>query len=328
MNALDKPNLAAICTRSGSHLDLVVQAMPAPKPPGLGEIQVALTASGLNFSDLVKFRGHYQVQTKLPFIVGGEASGRIEAVGPSVRDLLIGDAVLVPTGCVRFQTLLASQATKVPDGVDLTVAASFRQNYQTAIDGLRRAQLRPGETLLVQGAAGGVGLAAVDLGLQMGARVIGVVSTEAKQAVVARYGAQTILPGDQGFRSEVLALTQGQGADVIFDPVGGDVFDESVRCIAPFGRILVVGFVSGRPALAKTNHLLVKDAVVIGYTVGGLRKHRPEEAERQAQTLMRWLAADRIKPFISHVLELEEIQAGYQLIVDREVVGKVMIDLT
>ena len=328
MNAIDKSNLAAICTRPGSHLDLVVQAMPAPKPPGPGEIQVALTASGLNFSDLVKFQGRYQVQTELPFIVGGEASGRVLAIGPSVEDLLIGDAVLVPTGCVRFQTILASQATKVPDGVDLRVAASFRQNYQAAIDGLQRAQLRPGETLLVQGAAGGVGLAAVDLGLQMGARVIGVVSTEAKQAVVARYGAQTILLGDQGFRSEVLALTQGQGADVIFDPVGGDVFDESVRCIAPFGRILVVGFTSGRPALAKTNHLLVKDALVIGYTVGGLRKHRPDEAERQAQALMRWLATDRIKPFISHVLPLAEIQAGYQLIVDREVVGKVMIDLT
>ncbi|MGK0400363.1 MAG: NADPH2:quinone reductase, partial [Candidatus Azotimanducaceae bacterium] len=119
-----------------------------------------------------------------------------------------------------------------------------------------------------------------------------------------------------------------RGADVIFDPVGGDIFDESVRCIAPFGRILVVGFASGRPALAKTNHLLVKDAAVIGYTVGGLRKHRPAEAERQLQTLMRWLAADRIKPFISHVLPLQDIKAGYQLIVDREVVGKVMIDLT
>ncbi|MDG1115380.1 MAG: NADPH:quinone oxidoreductase family protein [Pseudomonadales bacterium] len=328
MNALDKPNLAAICVRSGSHLDLVVQEVPAPKPPGPGEIQVALNASGLNFSDLVKFSGAYQVQTPRPFFVGGEASGRVVAVGSSVQGLLIGDVVLVPTGCVRFQTLRASEATKVPDGIDLMVAASFRQNYQTAIDGLQRAQLRPGETLLVQGAAGGVGLAAVDIGLQMGARVIGVVSTEAKQAVVARYAADAILRTDQGFRSEVLALTQGQGADVVFDPVGGDVFDESVRCIAPFGRILVVGFASGRPALAKTNHLLVKDAAVIGYTPGGLKKKRPAEAERQLQTLMRWLVADRIKPFISHVLPLEEIQAGYQLIVDREVVGKVMIDLT
>lgn len=317
-----------MCLRSGSHLDLVVQELPDPKPPGPDEIQVALKASGLNFSDLVKFSGDYQTQTPLPFIVGGEAAGRVVAVGASVQHVSEGDAVLVPTGCVRAQTMLANQATKLPDGIDLTVAAAFRQNYQTAIDGLQRAQLRPGETLLVQGAAGGVGLAAVDIGLQIGARVIGVVSSEAKQAVVARYGAQSILLGDQGFRSEVLALTQGQGADVIFDPVGGDVFDESVRCIAPFGRILVVGFASGRPALAKTNHLLVKEATVIAYTRGGLRKHRPAEAERQVQTLMRWLAADRIKPFISHVLPLEEIQAGYQLIVDREVVGKVMIDLT
>ena len=328
MIAPDKPNLAAVCVRSGSHLELVVQAMPDPKPPGPAEIQIALNASGLQFSDLVKFSGDYQVQSPFPFIVGGEASGRVVAVGSSVQHYSKGDAVLVPTGCVRFQTVLASQATKVPAGIDLMIAASFRNNYQTAIDGLQRAQLRPGETLLVQGAAGGVGLAAVDVGLQIGARVIGVVSTEAKQAVVARYGAETILLGDQGFRSEVRALTETRGADVIFDPVGGDIFDESVRCIAPFGRILVVGFASGRPALAKTNHLLVKDAAVIGYTLGGLRKHRPAEAERQLQTLMRWLAADRIKPFISHVLPLQDIKAGYQLIVDREVVGKVMIDLT
>ena len=138
-------------------------------------------------------------------------------------------------------------------------------------------------------------------------------------------GADHVINYRDGFRDQVKALTGGRGADVIYDPIGGDVFDESMRCIAPFGRILIVGFTSGRPALAKTNHLLVKDASVIGYTVGGLQQHAPERSAQNNAVLLDWLGSKRINPYISHVLPMSRIQEGYQLIVDRKVVGKVII---
>jgi len=159
----------------------------------------------------------------------------------------------------------------------------------------------------------------------MGARVIGTASSDEKLAVVTKMGADQVINYKEGFRDQVKTLTAGLGADVIYDPVGGDVFDESMRCIAPFGRILIVGFTGGRPALAKTNHLLVKDATVIGYTVGGLQRHRPQVARAHMQVLMGWLASKRIQPFISHVLPMADIVEAYQLLVDRKVVGKVII---
>ena len=319
-------NIAALCLNRGDHRNLSVQAVPVPPQPERDEIQVEVMAAGVQFSDLLKFSGNYQTASAFPFVVGNEAAGIIRAVGSGVNHLKEGDSVVVPVGCVRFANTLAQSAILVPEGIDLQVAASFRNNYQTALDGLTRARLQAGEVLLVHGASGGGGLAAIDIGLQIGARVIGVVSNEAKKAIVARYGAEVILRDDAGFRSQILDLVKG-GADVIFDPVGGDTFDESVRCVAPFGRILVVGFTSGRPGLAKTNHLLVKDATVIGFTVGGLSKVYPEVANRQLMTLLRWLAAGRIKPFISFVLPISEIQEAYQLIVDRQSAGKVVIDL-
>ncbi len=320
-------NFAALCHKKGSHRDLIVQEVPSPPRPRFDEIQVEVVAAGIQFSDLLRFSGNYQTTSAFPFVVGSEAVGTVCSVGSGVHHLNVGDSVLAPVGCIRRANTAAQSTILVPEGVDLQIAASFRNNYQTALDGLTRAHLQAGEVLLVHGAAGGVGLAAIDVGLQIGARVIGVVSNEAKKAIVARYGAEVILSGESGFRSQVLDLTES-GADVIFDPVGGDTFDESVRCIAPFGRILVVGFTSGHAALAKTNHLLVKDATVIGFTVEGLFKHHPKIANRQLITLMRWLTTGRIKPFVSYVLPISEIQQAYQLIVDRQSAGKVVIDLT
>jgi NADPH2:quinone reductase len=318
-------NIAALCLKKGDHRDVSVQAVPVPPQPEHEEIQVEVMAAGVQFSDLLKFSGSYQTTSVFPFVVGSEAAGIVRAVGSGVNHLKVGDSVLTSVGCIRLANTSARSAIRVPDGIDLQVAASFRNNYQTALDGLTRARLQPGEVLLVHGAAGGVGLAAIDIGLQIGARVIGVVSNDAKKAIVARYGAEVILRDDAGFRSQILDLVEG-GADVIFDPVGGDTFDESVRCVAPFGRILVVGFTSGRPGLAKTHHLLVKDVTVIGFTVGGLSKVYPEVANNQLMTLMRWLATGRIKPFISFVLPISDIQEAYQLIVDRQSAGKVVID--
>lgn len=313
------------CVKAGSHLDLEYQDIADPCVPGPGEIQVSVDARGIQFSDLVRFAGQYQENSGYPFVVGSEGAGSVIARGRGVTSVELGAKVLVPAGCMEIINVSEKAATLIPDGVDLKVAASFRNNYLTALDGLTRAGLQPGETLLVHGAAGGVGLAAVDIGKLMGAKVIGTASSDEKLAVVTKMGANDVINYKNGFRDQVKDLTAGLGADVIYDPVGGDVFDESMRCIAPFGRILVVGFTGGRPALAKTNHLLVKDATVIGYTVGGLHRHRPQVARRHMQVLMGWLASKRIQPFISHVLPMADIIEAYQLLVDRKVVGKVII---
>ena len=163
---------------------------------------------------------------------------------------------------------------------------------------MQRGALEPGEVLLVHGAAGGVGLAAVDVGKLMGATVIGTASSDEKLEVVTATGADHVINYSDGFRDQVKQLTGGRGADVIYDPVDGDVFDESMRCIAPYGRILIVGFSSGRPGVAKTNHLLVKDASVIGFTIGALGRLDPVRAERNFKLLIGWLAAGRYNAIV------------------------------
>ncbi len=316
---------AVHCTKLGTYLDLEVVEVPEPGDPEHHQVKVALEVRGIQFSDLVRFSGEYQVQTPLPFVVGGEAAGTVIAVGSDVEGVEVGDRVLSPGGCVEEINVNHRAVTPVPAGIDLAAAASFRNNYATAYYGLQRGMLKAGETLLVHGSAGGVGLAAVDIGKLYGATVIGTASSDDKLRVVSEMGADHVINYTDGFRDEVKALTAGSGADVIYDPVGGDVFDESMRCIAPFGRILVIGFTSGRAALAKTNHLLVKDASVIGYTIGGLQQHDPDKNRRNNAVLMDWLGSGRIKPYVSHSLPMEAICDAYQLIVDRKVIGKVMI---
>lgn len=318
---------AVQCVKHGSHKDLEVREIEPPQAPGVGEVQVKLKACAIQFSDLVRFEGNYQVKSPLPFTVGGDASGVVIAVGADVSGFSEGNLVLCSGGCRELVNVRAANATKIPDNIDPVVAASYQNNYLTAYDGLTRARLQPGETLLVHGSAGGVGLAAVDLGKLMGATVIGTASSDEKLKTVREMGADHTINYTAGFRDQVKELTNGLGADVIYDPVGGDVFDESVRCIAPFGRILVLGFTSGRPALAKTNHLLVKDASVIGYTVGGLKRYHPEVIRGYENVLMGWLESGRINPHISHRLPMASTVEGYQLIVDRKAVGKVMITM-
>jgi NADPH2:quinone reductase len=170
-----------------------------------------------------------------------------------------------------------------------------------------------------------VGLAAVDLGKLFGARVIATASSDEKLKIVKDFGADETINYTDGFREQVKALTSGLGADVIYDPVGGDVFDESMRCIAPFGRILIVGFTSGRAALAKTNHLLVKNASVIGYSIGSLRQLKPTLYKQYDDTLMELLTSKRITPYVSHRFAMDDIVGAYQVLVDRKVIGKVII---
>jgi len=316
---------AVYCEKLGGPDDLVVREIPEPAAPGDGQVKVAIEARGVAFTDVLMVAGEYQVKPELPFIVGGEGAGRVLEVGPGVENLRVGDAVLTPGGCVEQVNVAASRVTRLPAGVNLEAAAAFRSNYATAYYAMQRAQMQAGETLLVHGAAGGVGLAAVDIGKLYGATVIATAGSDAKLEVVRQMGADHLINYTGGFRDAVKELTGGRGADVIYDPVGGDVFDESMRCIAPFGRILIVGFTSGRVGLAKTNHLLIKDASVIGFTVGGLQRHDPAWAKRNSEVLMGWLASGRIRPYISHRLPLERTADALKLIIERKVIGKAIL---
>lgn len=313
------------CERLGGPDDLVVNEVAPPPAPAPGEIKVALAARGVAFTDVLMIAGEYQVKPELPFVVGGEGAGTVIEVGDGVSDFAVGDRVLCPGGCIEQVVVAADRATRLPDSVDFGAAAAFRANYATALYGLQRGRLQGGEVLLVHGAAGGVGLAAVDVGKLMGATVIATASTAEKRAIAREMGADHVIDYTQGFREQVKELTGGRGADVIYDPVGGDVFDESMRCIAPFGRILIVGFTSGRAALAKTNHLLIKDAEVIGYTVGALNRHDPAWAARNSAVLLAWLASGRINPYISHRLPLERTAEALKLIQERQVIGKAIV---
>ena len=316
---------AVYCETHDGPEALKVREVPEPGPPGPGQIKVAVQVRGVSFTDVLMSRGGYQVQPPLPFVIGGEGAGEVLAVGDDVAEVAPGDSVLVSGGCAEQVVVDAARATPIPVGVALESAAAFRSNYATALYALQRGRLAAGETLLVHGAAGGVGLATVDVGKLMGATVIATAGSDDKLAVVRELGADHTVNYREGFRDQVKALTSGRGADVIFDPVGGDVFDESMRCVAPFGRLLIVGFTSGRAALAKTNHLLIKDAEAIGFTIGGLARHDPAWAARNGRVLMGWLAAGRIRPYISHRLPLERTAEALRLITEREVIGKAVV---
>jgi NADPH2:quinone reductase len=317
---------AVVCERLGDPDVLVVRDLPSPPAPGAGEVKVKVEARGVSFVELLRVADQYQDKSELPFIPGGEAAGVVTATGPGVETVEAGDRVFATAGWVEEAVMPERQVMKLPESVGFAAAAAFRGNYHTAYYGLQRGRLRAGETLLVHGAGGGVGLATVDVGKLLGARVIAVASTEEKRAAARSLGADhTIDPSQGGFRDRVKELTGGRGADVVFDPVGGDVFDESMRCIAPFGRILVVGFVGGRAALAKTNHLLIKDAEVIGYTAGALSRHDPAWARRNTEILIDWLAAGRLSPYVSHRVPLAEAARALEIVKNRQVIGKVVL---
>jgi len=315
---------AIFCEQLGGPENLVLREVPSPTP-GPGEVKVELRARGVSFVDLLMIAGQYQVKRELPFIPGSEAAGVVLETGPGAERIARGDRVLVPGGYAEEVVVAAERVMPLPDGVSFDAAAAFRASYSTAYYGLQRGRLQAGEVLLVHGAAGGVGLAAVDVGKLLGAVVIAVAGSDEKLAVCKQMGADHVIHSAEGFREQVKELTGGRGADVIYDPVGGDVLQESMRCIAPFGRLLIVGFTSGQAAAVKTNHLLIKDAEAIGFTIGALGRLDPARERRNVSILMGWLAAGRITPHVSHRLPLARAADALALVRDRKVIGKAVL---
>ena len=306
-----------------------VRSVPVPKPRA-GEVLVKVKAASVNFPDLLMTRGEYQLKPPLPFGVGMELAGEVVALGEGVNDLKIGQAVVGGSrlGAFAQYAVLTKDAVKPkPAGLSFAQASAYGVAYLTAYVALvRRAQLQPGEWVLVHGAAGGVGLAAVDLAKVMGARVIATSASDEKLAVVmTEYAPDAVLNVTGGFREQVKAITGGAGADVIYDPVGGDVFDESVRCIGFDGRLLIIGFTSGRIPNVSVNMPLIKGFSVMGVRAGEYGRQFPQKGLENTQAV--WDLADKglIKPRVHAEFGLDQWRDAFDMLANRKVIGKVVI---
>ncbi|RBW59015.1 NADPH:quinone oxidoreductase family protein [Ruegeria sp. A3M17] len=294
--------------------------------PGTGQVRIAIKACGLNFADLLMQKGTYQDTPEAPFTLGMEVAGVVDKLGGGVTRLNIGDRVAVYSGqggLAEYGVYDASRAIPLPDAISFENAAAIQIAYGTSHIALdHRAHLRPGETLLVTGAAGGVGLTAVEIGKLMGATVIAHARGQEKLDVARAAGADHLIDASEDLRARVKELG---GADVVYDAVGGDVFKAAFRATNPEGRLLPIGFAGGDVPQIPANHLLVKNLTVIGFYIGGYLRFRPQVVQDSFDTLFGWLAEGRIKPHISHVLPLAEADKGMQLLRDRVATGKVVI---
>jgi NADPH2:quinone reductase len=306
----------------------VVKDIPTPEP-GPGEVRIRVRAAAVNFPDLMQTRGEHQHKPAVPFIPGMELAGEVDALGEGVTDFSIGDAVAGGGrgGMAEYTVLPAAGLRRKPATLTFSQAAGYAVAYLTAYVAFERcARLQPGEWVLVHGAAGGVGLAAVDLARIKGAKVIAASASDAKLAVIAaEYAPEATVNVSNGFRERVKSLTGGRGADVIYDPVGGDVFDESLRCIAFGGRILSIGFVSGRLPVLPVNIALIKGFSVIGVRAGEYGRQFPEKGRENHAAIWK-LAEDRlVKPRVDEEYMLADWRTAFDSLADRKVIGKTII---
>ncbi len=308
---------------AGSAANLTQIQVPEP---GAGQVRVAIRACGLNFADLLMQKGTYQDTPSTPFTLGMEIAGIVDKVGTNVSHLKAGDRIAVYSGqggLADFGIFDANRALPLPDTISFEDAAAIQIAYGTSHIALEhRAHLQPGETLLVTGAAGGVGLTAVEIGKLMGATVIAQARGKDKLTVAQKAGADHLIDADEDLRERVKSLG---GADVVYDAIGGDVFKAAFRATNPEGRLLPIGFAGGDVPQIPANHLLVKNLTVIGFYIGGYLKFRPEVVRNSFETLFRWHSEGRIKPHISHVLPLEDVAEGMRLLKERKSTGKIVI---
>lgn len=321
---------AIVCHTIGSIDDLICEEIPNPVP-GPNEILVRVKAAGANFPDTLVVAGKYQERPDLPFVPGMELAGDVIETGSGVNNFHVGDRVAGCPGAGAYaeQALLQTHhATLLPNDVDYSSAAALQVVYGTSIYALKqRANLNPGETLLVTGAAGGVGLSACQIGKAMGARVIAAASNKDKLEIAAQNGADHLIDYSDGqLKEKVKELTDGKGADVIYDPVGGDIFDQCVRCINFNGRLLVIGFASGRVPQVATNLTLVKGFSVIGVYWGRARNEQPDLHQKNVATLFNWLASGTIKPYIGDRFSLENTPDALRAILARTAKGKLIVE--
>lgn len=322
---------AVLCKAHGPARDLVLEDVASPTPKK-NEILLDVHAASVNFPDTLIIEGKYQFQPPLPFSPGGEAAGVVAAAGESAGAFKVGQRVMALTGWGSFAEQVAVPAYNVmpiPEGMDFVTASAFGMTYGTSMHALtQRGQLQAGETLLVLGASGGVGLAAVEIGKAMGARVIAAASSAEKLEIARAAGADELIDYSQAsLKEEIKRLTGGKGVDVIYDPVGGDLFDQAVRGLAWNGRLLVVGFASGRIPELPVNLVLLKGGAVLGVFWGSFAQRQPADNAANFKQLFAWFAEGKLKPLVSKTYPLAEAGQAIEQLATRKALGKLVVNV-
>lgn len=320
---------AVLCKAYGPPESLVLEEVE-PLHAGRGQVVISVKACGVNFPDTLIIQGKYQFKPEMPFAPGGEVAGIVKEVGEGVRNARVGDRVIAFTGWGGFAEEVVTEASKLiplPESMDFTTASAFVMTYGTSHYALKdRAKLRQGETLLVLGAAGGVGLAAVEIGKVMGARVIAAASSDEKLAVCKQHGAdEGINYTKEDLRTRIKELTDGNGVDVIYDPVGGNYSEAALRSMAWEGRHLVIGFTAGEIPRIPLNLTLLKGCSIVGVFWGSFTARDPERNQQHLQELLTWFATGKIHPHISATYSLEQAAEALNAMMNRKVTGKVVL---
>jgi NADPH2:quinone reductase len=318
---------AVVCRELGPPERLRLETF-ASRPLNPGEVRVVIHAAGINFPDILMAAGEYQLKPELPFMPGMEAAGEVIEVD-AAEGVAVGDKVIVKLrhgGYASEAVVTPTQITPLPSTFDFAEGATFLAAHGTAYHGLiDRGLLQPGEVLLVHGAGGGVGLAAVEIGKLIGATVIAAASSEEKLAVAKARGADhLVLYRSEPFCDAVKRITDGRGVDVVYDPVGGEIFENSLRCIAWGARLLVIGFTGGI-GLARTNLLMIKGASVLGVRAGEAVRKNSALGEIRQKKLLEWAEAKKIRPNVSHRLPLQDYARAMRLLIDRKAIGRVAL---
>ena len=322
---------AVLCKEFGPPGSLVMEDVAEPELDR-GQVRIAIRACGVNFSDLLMIAGKYQQQPPMPFSPGAELAGDVIEIASDVADIKQGQRVIAVTGFGGMAEQICVHAQKVvplPDAIDYVPAAAFLLAYGTAYHALKqRAQLQAGETLAVLGAAGGVGLAAVEIGKLMGATVIAAASTTDKLKLTAEYGADHLINyTDTSLKDGIHEITAGAGADVIYDPVGGELFEQSLRAVAWRGRILVIGFASGQISKIPANLPLLKGSSIVGVFWGRFTEEEPETNAENTAELFRLLQDGKLKPHVSETYPLEKSALALEALAARRAKGKIVIKI-
>ncbi len=320
---------AVLCKAYGPPEQLVLEDV-APLTPSKGQVVLAVKACGVNFPDTLIIQGKYQFKPEMPFSPGGEVAGVVKSVGEGVSNVSVGNRVIAFTGSGGFAEEVATDAAQlipIPEGMDFITASAFVMTYGTSYHALKdRAHLQAGETLLVLGAAGGVGLAAVEIAKVMGARVIAAASSDEKLAVCREHGAdETINYTSENLKDRLKALTQGNGVDVVFDPVGGEYSEVALRNTAWEGRYLVIGFAAGDIPRIPLNLTLLKGCSIVGVFWGSFASRTPQRNQQNLQELLTWFQSGKIRPLVSATYQLKDAAAALNAMMQRQVKGKVVL---
>src|SRR4051812_9187009 len=322
---------AVLCKQYGPPESLVIEDLPSPKP-GPGEVVISVKAASINFPDVLIIQNKYQLKPPLPFSPGSELAGVVKETGAGVSGVKPGDKVIAFTGYGAFAEEVKTEAARLiplPPKMDFPTGAAFILTYGTTDHALRdRAALKAGETLLVLGAAGGVGLAAIEIGKALGARVIACASTDDKLSVCREHGAdETINYATEDLRERIKALTEGRGVDVVYDPVGGAYSEPAFRSIAWRGRHLVVGFAAGEIPKLPLTLALLRGASIVGVFWGDFTRREPKLFAESVRQLGRWYADGKLKPHVSQTFPLEKAAEALKLMAARQVKGKVVLKI-